>query len=261
MLDVPEGQSLVKVEILNPTFNKKNLKNKESILDIRARVVGYGYINVEIQLSNQKNIHKRSLFYASRLYEGQLGEKGKYKTLTKVVAINLIDFNYFQSEDYHRCFGLKEDGTLEPYPDDLMKLYFIEMPKFRALERNGKIAPNDRLAKWLRFLTNTDDTRWEEMAKQDPMLELGIEKLRVASMDPEIRMQYEAREKALRDIESIRDDALDEGIEKGIKKGRQEEKREMAQNLLREGVDIEIIMRASGLTKEEIEKIATELNN
>ncbi|UTW68542.1 hypothetical protein KHA80_13155 [Anaerobacillus sp. HL2] len=47
------------------------------------------------------------------------------------------------------------------------------------------------MAKWLRFLTNTDDTRWEEMAKQDPMLELSVEKLRIASLDPKIRMEYE----------------------------------------------------------------------
>jgi flagellar biosynthesis/type III secretory pathway protein FliH len=33
-------------------------------------------------------------------------------------------------------------------------------------------------------------------------------------------MQYEAREKALRDIESIRDDALEEGKLEGKKEGR-----------------------------------------
>ena len=214
--------------------------------------MGYGYINIEIQLTNQKNIHKRSLFYASRLYEGQLSEKGKYKTLTKVVAINLIDFNYFQSGDYRRCFGLKEDESLETYPDDLIKLHFFEMPKFRKLDKSGRICANDRMAKWLRFLTNTDDTRWEEMAKQDPMLELSIEKLRVASMDPEIRMQYEAREKALRDIESIRDDALEEGKLEG--------KEEVALSMLREGMEISLVIRMTKLSKEVVERLASKLN-
>jgi hypothetical protein len=106
--------------------------------------------------------------------------------ISLVVAINLIYFNYFQSADYRRSFELKEDGTLEPYKDDLLRLHFFEMPKFKNLEQNGKIVPNDRMAKWLGFLTNTDDTRWDEMAKQDPMLELSVEKLRLASMDPEI---------------------------------------------------------------------------
>ena len=125
------------------------------------------------------------------------------------------------------------------------------MPKFINLDQNGMIDMNDRMAKWLRFLTNMDDARWEEMAKQEPIIEKAVDKLRLASLDPETRMQYEAREKALKDIASIRGDALDEGIEKG--------KREMAQNLLKEGVDIQIIVRASGLTQEEVEELATGL--
>jgi predicted transposase/invertase (TIGR01784 family) len=249
VFDIPEGQSLVKVEILNPTFNKESLLDKEAILDVRARVLGFGYINVEIQLSNQKNINKRSLYYASKLYEGQLGQGGEYKELTKVVAINLLDFRFFPSNAYQSCYGFREIQTQEAYPDDLMKLYFFEMPKFRMLDQKGMIAPNDRMAKWLRFLTNTDDSRWDEMAKQDPMLELSVEKLRIASMDPEVRMQYEAREKALKDIASIRGEGVDEGVEK------------VACRMLKKGMDFDLITELTGLTMEEVEKLATELDN
>ena len=98
-----------------------------------------------------------------------------------------------------------------------MKLHFIEMPKFINLDQNGMIDMNDRMAKWLRFLTNMDDARWEEMAKQEPIIEKAVDKLRLASLNTE-RMQYEAREKALKDIASIRGDALDEGIEKESEK-------------------------------------------
>ena len=125
-MDVPDGQSLAKLEILNPTLNKESITDKLAILDVRARAVGYGYVNVEVQLSNQKNIHKRSLYYASKLYEEQLDEGEKYKELTKVVAINFIDFRFFPSDAYRSCYGLREDSTLEAYPDDLMKLHFIE---------------------------------------------------------------------------------------------------------------------------------------
>ena len=245
VLDVPEGQSLAKLEILNPTLNKESILDKLAILDVRARAVGYGYVNVEIQLSNQKNIHKRSLYYASKLYEEQLNEGEKYKKLTKVIAINLMDFQFFPSAAYCSCYGLREDHTLEAYPDDLMKLHFIEMPKFVYLDQNRLIDKNDRLAKWLRFLTNMDDARWEEMAKQEPMIGKAIEKLRLASLDPETRMQYEAREKALKDIASIREDTLED----------------VAVKMLREGLDISLIMRMTGLSEEEVKKLAAELNN
>ena len=35
---------------LNPTFNQQDISDKYAILDIKARAVGYGYVNVEIQL-------------------------------------------------------------------------------------------------------------------------------------------------------------------------------------------------------------------
>ncbi len=249
VFDVPEGQSLVKVEVLNPTLNKESLEDKESILDVRAKVLGHGYINIEIQLSNQKNIYKRSLYYASKLYEGQLGEGGEYIELTKVVAINLIDFRFFPSDSYRSCYRLREDHTLEAYPDDLMKLYFFEMPKFKILDQKGEVAPNDRMAKWLRFLTNSDESRWEEMAKQGPMLEIGVDKLRIASMDPKIRMQYEAREKALKDMASLRGE------------GRQEERERMAIRMLEKEMDLDLIMELTRLSHVELIELRNKLNS
>lgn len=56
VLNVPEGQSLVAVEIQNPMTEKKNLADKMVILDVKAKVAGYGFVNIEIQLTNQKNI-------------------------------------------------------------------------------------------------------------------------------------------------------------------------------------------------------------
>ncbi len=251
VLDVPEGQSLAVVEIQNPITNKTNIADKMVILDVKARAVGYGFVNVEIQLTNQKNIHKRSLYYGAKLYEEQLGEGEDYRKLTRVVTINLLDFSFFTTDCYRSSYRLMEESSFETFPD-LIQLHFFEMPKFVKEFQENRLDPNDRMAKWLHFLTNEDDTRWEEMAEQEPILKKAVDILRAASLDPETRMQYEAREKALKDIVSIRGD--------GIEEGKIEGKIEMARNLLKEGVDIQIIMRTSGLSKEKIEKLAKELN-
>ncbi|WP_156291317.1 PD-(D/E)XK nuclease family transposase [Oceanobacillus salinisoli] len=42
-LNVPEGPSFESVEILNPFFIQQNVTDKYAILDIKARVFGYGY--------------------------------------------------------------------------------------------------------------------------------------------------------------------------------------------------------------------------
>ena len=158
VLNVPEGQSLVAVKMLNPMMNKQNVTDKLAILDVKARAVGYGFVNVEIQLTNQKNMHKRSLYYGAKLYQEQLGEGEDYRKLTRVETINLIDFTYFTSDCYRRTYRLMEERTYEMFPD-LMRLHFFEMPKFVRQEQEGRIDPNDRMAKWLCFLTNTDDSR------------------------------------------------------------------------------------------------------
>ncbi|MED1561537.1 PD-(D/E)XK nuclease family transposase [Alkalihalobacillus alcalophilus] len=113
----------------------------------------------------------------------------------------------------------------------------------------GEITANDRMAKWLRFLTNSDESRWEEMAKQGPMLEIGVDKLRIASMDPKIRMQYEAREKALKDMASLRGE------------GRQEERERMAIGMLEKEMDLDLIMELTKLSQAELMELKNKLNN
>jgi len=86
----------------------------------------------------------------------------------------------------------------------------------------------------------------------------------MAELSPEVRMLAEAREKALKDINSIRGEGKEEGIEEGIKKGRKEGikkgieegikegKREIAKKMLMEGADINFIVKMTELTESEI---------
>ena len=73
--------------------------------------------------------------------------------------------------------------------------------------------------------------------------------------DAETRRLAELREKAIRDeaagLKSARRKGLEEGIEKGIEK----QKIETAKKMLAEKIDIELIMKITELTKEEIEKL------
>ncbi len=65
--------------------------------------------------------------------------------------------------------------------------------------------------------------------------------------------------------ESGREEGRKEGKEEGIKKGREEgskdERSKIAINLIRLGASCEIIVQATGLSKEEISRLKKELNN
>ena len=56
-------------------------------------------------------------------------------------------------------------------------------------------------------------------------------------------------------IYTARMDGKEEGLAEGLEKGRAEEKRNTALNLKKLGVDIDIIVKATGLTKKEVESL------
>ena len=77
--------------------------------------------------------------------------------------------------------------------------------------------------------------------------------------DAETRRLAELREKAIRDeaagLKSARRKGIEEGIQQGIEQGIEKNKIEIAKKMLAEKIDIELIMKITELTKEEIEKL------
>ena len=56
-------------------------------------------------------------------------------------------------------------------------------------------------------------------------------------------------------IEKERDPLYKDGLEKGVHKGSKETKIAIAKALLKQKVDIEVIVKSTGLLKEEVEKL------
>ena len=60
------------VQIKNTDIEKEHIEDKYSRLDIKAVTNNGEHINIEIQVKNEYNMIKRSLYYWSKMYEGQL---------------------------------------------------------------------------------------------------------------------------------------------------------------------------------------------
>ncbi len=259
VFNIPESYSLAAVQLLNPHFDKRHLQDKQIALDIHARIPGEGYINIEMQLANQYNIDKRSLYYSSQIISGQVQKSEKYKLLRKTTTINLLYFNYFPHPHYHNIYHLTEKRTGIPYTN-LLQLHFIEMKKFENLQQSGTtIEEQDRLAKWIRFLTNEDDSMWEHLAQEHPIINKAVNYLKEISENSMNRWYYEMRQKAIMDMDSMMEGAREEGEAKGRTEGKTEGKVEVAIRMLRKGVDLDIIMEFTGFSKAEILEIQNNL--
>ena len=99
--------------------------------------------------------------------------------------------------------------------------------------------------------------------KEDKALKEAREKLKEISADEKMQRIAELRLKAIMDEKAIYAKGIDDGIEQGMEQGRKQGieegqnlgKIEMAKKMLEEKMDIEVIVKITGLTKEEIEKI------
>ena len=80
-----------------------------------------------------------------------------------------------------------------------------------------------------------------------------------ASQDEEVIRLYDKElhlEKLrLSELEEAREQGIEKGIEQGIEKGIEQEKIEIVKNMLKDEVDISVISKYTGLSKEEIERL------
>ena len=78
-----------------------------------------------------------------------------------------------------------------------------------------------------------------------------FEKAEIAKFTPQEMREYEASMKAYRDIKNSVDTAKREGIAEGMN----QKALDIARKMLADDVDINLIMKYSGLTQEQIEKL------
>ena len=80
-------------------------------------------------------------------------------------------------------------------------------------------------------------------------------KAEIAKFTPQEMREYETSKMAYRDIKNSVDTAKREGIAEGMEKGMNQKALDIARNMLADGVDLNLIMKYSGLTQEQIEKL------
>ncbi|WP_163853085.1 Rpn family recombination-promoting nuclease/putative transposase [Paenibacillus elgii] len=235
---------LTEIVLLNPYTEKDAPRDKQSILDIRGKTTEGELINVEMQLFNKYDTEKRTLFYWSKLYSGQLQEGQSYKMLKKCVAINILNYSFLPNQQYHSVFHLREERSGIPLVDDI-ELHFLELPK---LDDHAVPVESGGLVNWLLFLKGADKSNWEVLTMNEPVLKKAMDTLEFLSQDAEARRLYEDRQKFLHDEASMIEGALAEGEARGERK----KALEMAKKLLAHGVEVSIISQASGLSESEI---------
>lgn len=184
-------------------------------LDILAQTAKGTLINIEVQVINQHNIDKRTLFYWAGLYYGQLASGEDFKQLKKTITINILGFGWFaDKKKYHHVFQLREKETRALLNDD-MEIHFLELPKIKKLDRR----PGDALEEWLMYFNNLEGEEMEAIAMTNPGIKKALTIEEIFLKSKKERRIYELIEKARRDELSALAGARAEGEARGKAKG------------------------------------------
>ena len=210
-----------------------------------------------------------SSFYWSRIYQ-QLKKGEKYHELHRTVTINILKFKLLPQEDTHAVYGIYNMENGHRLTEDL-EIHFLEIPKWKA----KSVKEMKRIERWVAYFSNAlDEQGLEELAMAEAGIRKALKAEHIFTQDDRNRRAYEQREAAIRDYESDmgasrregreegmrqgRQEGLAEGMEKGMEKGQLQNKLDTALEMLRDGMQYDLIAKYTKLSVEDIEKLARE---
>ena len=258
------------LQAILPNWNIKNVEPRQEVqletdfitdkvcrLDILATLDDGTKVDIEMQMRNYNDIEARSLFYTTREYHQSIENGQDYIEIPKSIGIWISNFNVFNDEGpFHEIVRLRRDYKNQIFTDKI-EMHYLQLPKFK--QKCKRIS--NKLEEWLTFISfeNMEELKMienEKVKKAEEELEYlsGDEaERRIAYLRETAEIDRKFAMTAARD--QGREEGRAEGIAEGKSEGRAEEKIDVAKKMLAEKMDINLIIKITGLTKEEIEKL------
>ena len=198
-----------------PTILRKESKDdKYGILDVRVKLKDGEQIDFEMQVEAFDCWANRSVYYLSKMYAGEIKEGEGYDCLKKCIHVSILAYDHFRDDkECYRRIAFCDAKTGKVYTD-LMEMHILELSKLPPEEKN-----ETSLLQWMRFLGGKTRKDFEEMAKKNSELEEAYDVLDKLSADEKKRLEYETRQRAIRDYNIGMLTAERRGIEAGRKIG------------------------------------------
>ena len=232
--------------------------DRRSVFDVYCTAKDGSSFIVEMQKAEQTYFKDRSVFYATYPIRQQ-APKGKWDyRLENVYTIGILNFEFpndeYPSDSFRHEIKLKDVEDNHVFYDKLT-FFYLEMPKFNKSEDELETL----FDKWMFVLRNLSRLLDRPKALQDRVFDKLFKQAEIAKYSEAERRQYETSLKEYWDYTSTMDTAYRKGErigrEEGREEGRAEGIRNVASNLKKSGVPVDVISSSTGLSTEEIEKL------
>jgi len=290
---IPQANKIIDLKFKSTEHLGLREADRYAIFDIYCENESNEKFIVELQKAKQNYFKDRTIYYSTFPIREQAEKGQWNYNLSAVFCIGILDFTFDdyenepeKSEVVHTIKLKNQYG--KTFYDKLTYIY-VEMPNFNKLEENL----SSRLDKWLFFIKNLEDFQSIPSIFSDEIFEKAFEKAELAKFGQEEMDKYESSLKLYRDLKGVidtafidgrsegkiegleegRQEGLEEGRQEGLEEGRQEGLEEgrlegleegrleglqegkynMAKLLKDNGVQIQLIIQTTGLTREEID--------
>ena len=201
-------EDIEETALLPTLLPKDSADDKLGILDVRILLKNGTQMNLEMQVKYFEYWDERILFYLSKMFASQIKKGESYNKLQKCIHVSILDFIHFPGDnECYRCIHLYDDKTHRIYSDK-MEIQILELKKLPAEVKTGE----DIIA-WMKFFSGKNREEFERMAKTNEYLDEAYQTLLDLSTDEQKRLEYEAREKALKDYNTQISSAEERGIQ------------------------------------------------
>ena len=239
------------VTLENTEISKIFKDGKSSRLDILATDDNGIKYDIEMQCRKTKDIINRTLYYASKSFAKDLKKNEDYNK-SRVISIWIFGENITERiEPISEALMTFQPNQRDKYGimTDNIRIIYLELNKYIVSDENIKY----KLSKWVDFLK--DPINLNKDTVEDKDIDKARKTLEYISTSKEERIIIEKIVEGRNDYYSSNTIAREEGKEEGLKEGEKNKSIEIAKNMLKEGLDVNLISKLSGLSVDEINKI------
>ena len=255
LLPLADDEQIESVEYLSPELVPDTYVGKNSIVDVRCRDVKNRQFIVEMQMLWTEAFKQRVLFNASKAFVRQLDKKRKYEMLQPVYSLNLVNETFMKEypDEFIHNYNVVVHELHSDEIIDGLHFTFVELPKFQA----HSIKEKKMAVLWLRFLTEIDEHTKEvpQELLDNPETSKALKAVEESAMSKNELLAYDDFWDKLGAERLLLVDSNRRSMEEGRAEGRAEGRVEIARNLLNMGMSIDDIAKATGLQRQEIERL------
>lgn len=227
----------IKIISIKPTElpnNKTRIKHK--VLDVIATSKGITY-NIEVNTEKSTYLRRRNASYIFKMYSDSTKANESYSKMVKFIQINLTDSNTIKMPLIAK-YELTSIETKEKFIDNL-EIYEIDISKVdkSCYNENGMSVIG---------LLNMGKEELQKVHGDDIMEEIKNKAMELNDDDEVFEFMSVERDNQMI-INTLKDEAYENGMNKT--------KLDIAKELLKEKMSIDKIIKITGLTKEEIDKL------